>query len=190
MASNYFKLFSHAIRAATLFVALAALYTGRGSAGIFILVTLAVTLLFMRRDLVLLEESRATDWWELFTLLLFLVNALLLLSGLYYMPKLFWIDIPMHFWGGLVVGMWAWLVFGKEVSGRSFFYTWILVLGVVALIGVGWEFFEWIADRVLSQWYAFPRNQPNIDDVLGDLVMDLLGGVAGVLLLYKKSKQS
>lgn len=181
-----FKLSSDIIRAATLIAALLAFSTGRGSAGIFILVTFVVTLAFKWRKLILLEETQAADRWEFGVLLLFFINAVLLLTGWYYNPRLVWIDIPLHFLGGLLVGIWAWLVFGRGPRAHSFIHKWVLIFGVTALVGVSWEFFEWILDHVLSQWYVFPRNQPSVDDTLGDLFMDLLGGVVGGFLAAKK----
>lgn len=188
MAGSFsLKFLSDILRAATLVAALAALYTGRGSAGIFILVMLAVTLAIKKRAFVLLKASREADWWEFDTLLLFFVNAILLVTGWYYMPRMIWIDIPMHFWGGMVAGIWAWIVFVRERAGSfSFIEKWLLVFGAAALVGVGWEFFEWVLDHVLSQWYTFPRTQPSVDDVLGDLAMDLLGGAIGGLMMKQK----
>lgn len=178
---------SDILRAAACIAALISFYTGRESAGIFILVTVAVTLVFKIRGFVLLDRSSSADWWELNTTLLFFANAVLLVTGWYYYPRLTWVDIPMHFWGGLVAGIWAYLVFIKNRS-YSFIEEVLIVLGIVALVGVGWEFFEWILDHILSRWYIFPRNQPSVDDVLGDLLMDLLGGVVGGFLMRHNLK--
>ena len=192
MTTNFsIKLLSDATRATALVAALVALYIGRESAGIFIIATLVMTLLLKQRKLILLDNSRSADWWEFGAVLIFLVNAVLLVAGLYYDPHLSWIDIPMHFWGGAVAGTWAYFVFFKNrLSHTLFLQHTFLLLGAVALIGVGWEFFEWVIDHTLGYWFTFPRNQPSVDDILGDLLNDLLGGCVGGFVMWRNLKSA
>ena len=56
------------------------------------------------------------------------------------------------------------------------------LIGLVALVGVGWEFFEFIWDRFI--WHAGFTYLPGIyEDTLSDLFFDLLGGATGFVLV-------
>jgi len=85
-----------------------------------------------------------------------------------------WMDILMHFLAGLFVGLIVLFVIShvagiKKVSSR----TLLITLGVVLLVGIGWEVFEY-ATGVFVIEDPFP-------DTLYDLVMDTLGGVAAYI---------
>lgn len=175
------KLFSDIIRAAALAAALYAFFIHRTSAAIFILVTFFIMVILRFRRPILLTPTRELDKWEFFAVLLFFVNGIILVSGLYYTPQLWFIDILLHFWGGMIVGLWAYFIFFQkenlEFQKADWLRKMIIILGTAALVGIGWEFFEWIMDHTISIWYVFPKNQPSVDDNMKDLLMDLLGGV-------------
>lgn len=91
-------------------------------------------------------------------------------------------DIPMHFLGGvsIAVGGAAFLV---SYAGRDFLRReprWFLILFLVGLtmtVGVLWEFMEFGFDLLFHT-----VNQQGLRDTMGDLAMDLVGGVVGALL--------
>ena len=103
---------------------------------------------------------------------------------LYYL--FWWLDILHHFLGGL----WLVLFFNFSIKhfkimltgdwrAAAFFLT---LIGLVALVGVGWEFFEFIWDRFI--WHAGFTYLPGIyEDTLSDLFFDLLGGATGFVLV-------
>lgn len=98
-----------------------------------------------------------------------------------------WLDIPMHFLGGAFVAMiFVWLF--RKLQGTldhplKFLILTILLLGFVALIGVLWEFFEFVCDLLVSsKGWRFLANQ-GTGDMISDLFFDLLGGLAIVLLI-------
>jgi hypothetical protein len=105
-----------------------------------------------------------------------------------------WIDIPLHFWGG-VVGtlLFSWLVYrfpGYINVEKNFLVTLAIALSWAALGGVVWEFGEFIYDLTAHSYGLSARSvQSTLDDTLSDLVFDLIGGFAvavAMLLSYHK----
>lgn len=113
-----------------------------------------------------------------------IAGILLLLFQVSTMPftlyeKMPWLDIPMHFVGGLIV---AWFVaeyFRGEREKMSKLASAVLIIGGAAIVGVGWEWFEWILDNFIFTEHQF---MGGLDDTLFDLVMDLLGAIAVTLI--------
>jgi len=91
-----------------------------------------------------------------------------------------WLDMPMHFLGGF----WVAMVFFNfinpklQITDYKLLITLILVLGFVILIGVLWEFFEFLCDVFISSKGYLEVAQQGIADTISDLFFDLLGGLA------------
>jgi hypothetical protein len=82
-----------------------------------------------------------------------------------------WLDIFLHFFGGLFVALYVLALTHHQVSD-----FWALVLwgvAVTALVGVLWEFAEYLAHIFLEN----PSYVVAVSDVLGDLCADLLGAL-------------
>ena len=77
----------------------------------------------------------------------------------------------MHFLGGLWAGIFFLWVFNPKTASRSL--TLRIALFVLA-IGLGWEIFELLVDKVLS------HNPFNILDTTADVFFDLAGGLTAV----------
>lgn len=100
------------------------------------------------------------------------------------------IDIPLHLLGGA----WAALMFfyfqRRYVllfSALSFWFSIIAVMGVVMLVGVMWEWLEFGFDYFFVPEHAEWRAQLGLVDTMGDLFVDLVGGVlVGLYFLLKK----
>lgn len=85
---------------------------------------------------------------------------------------LWWLDIPMHFAGGMWAGLCgAWILVRR---GQPFSLLWCLIFAL--LVGVGWEIFEYI------EGITYPRHFGYSFDTAKDLVMDLLGAALGWFL--------
>lgn len=184
-------------RIATIFIALFILLLSSKNPviGAFIMVTAVLSFLLKFRRQILIPASRQADLLEFFAVVLIFTNALVLVFGKYEDPLLSYLDIPIHFFGGAVTGWWALLAFSRIFNESASFKNsfspalrrngreimiYFLLIGAVALIGVGWEFFEWTVDHTLGIWFTLPRAQPSVNDVLSDILMDLLGGFAAV----------
>jgi len=68
------------------------------------------------------------------------------------------------------------------------------VLSLIAwavFAGVLWELFEWGFDYFIATPYRLHYMQPGLDgldDTMGDLAMDILGGLVVALLYTRRSK--
>ncbi len=93
-------------------------------------------------------------------------------------------DIPMHFLGGMSIGITGilllnlaqkqgWMNIQKKII--SFF----VILCFVALAAILWEFLEWIGD-----FYLHTRMQQGLTDTMGDMFLGLIGGLISTVLLF------
>ncbi len=85
--------------------------------------------------------------------------------------SLWWFDMPMHFIGGVWVGMFfSWYLFQNDFSlsaiGR-------VILGVF-IVGMAWEVFELVVNE------QFARDVYDLQDTISDLFFDVSGGFAAV----------
>ena len=110
----------------------------------------------------------------------------------------FWFDIPMHFLGGFWVAL-VGLVFvfnfqkpifkEREILGFNLsektalvLSAFLIIVSFTALIGVLWEFYEFLWDIFISvKTPAVIMGGDNVD-TLKDLFFDLLGGSTCVLI--------
>ena len=119
----------------------------------------------------------------LFTIAIVLIHSVAVFYNWYW--RSLWIDIPMHFLGGVLAALiFIWLCEkfpGHFDLSRNFFATALAVHGFAALIGVLWEFSEFVYDVIISSrgWGALAGQ--GVRDMIGDLFFDLLGGVDVVL---------
>ena len=86
--------------------------------------------------------------------------------------KYFWLDIPMHFLGGVVCAL------GFSICTYSYFHSsrWAKsVFGYIfftVFVGVSWEVFEIVTGFSIIDEYF-------VSDTMVDLLMDIVGGVTG-----------
>lgn len=101
------------------------------------------------------------------------------------------IDNLSHFLGGFVMGMLA-VALDHRAAVRDgaknlpFWFHLLFVVGFVMLVGVLWEFHEFILDHTLSLWYHLGANQPSLTDTMLDLWMDMIGSVAAFFVFRDK----
>lgn len=136
--------------------------------------------------------SRFIKLLSFFFVVFFVAHGFALSSFLYW--KISWLDVIMHLLGGALVAatMVWWVYFSGRISlpSLSSFFTLTLILGAVALVGVLWEFFEFLVDKFITKKNYIDLLQPGVIDIMKDLLMDLLGGLAtGFLFLYERKKQ-
>lgn len=108
-----------------------------------------------------------------------------------------WLDIPMHFLGGFWVALAAaasifnfQFPISNEIFKQKNLSFFIIILSFVALIGIFWEFFEFLYDVLISSRGYSGFMQLGAADMTGDLFFDLLGGLAFLIIyiLYRSSR--
>ncbi len=103
---------------------------------------------------------------------IFLLNDIALADYFYW--KFWWYDIMMHSLGGLFIGgavTWFFVRtdYAQKLSPKNFL---LLTALSVLIVGVGWEVFEYTN--------GFFLGEVNVAlDTAGDLLCDVLGGIAG-----------
>lgn len=100
-------------------------------------------------------------------------------------------DSVLHGFGGLLIGLMA-VRYIVEAKHAEFFtlkrsHYLLAILSFTMLVGVLWEFSEFLSDRLISA-SAHLRSQPSVDDTMLDLFFDMLGGAVAFFigLCYKR----
>jgi len=112
------------------------------------------------------------------------------ISSIYsWYDQIFWLDIPMHLIGGMWVALLFIYLFEKNMHDLRrvhFLKALVLCLGFVALIGILWEFYEYLADVYIFKIHPLfeVTNPKNYPDTLTDIVNDLVGGFLSLSLVY------
>lgn len=117
----------------------------------------------------------------LFIIMIGVANALAVHFFLYW--KLLWLDIPMHFLGGVWIGLtvlWLYYLSGrfKDIpeNRRRVPYVYGLTGAVTAVLGMFWELFEFSLDVLISF---------NEFNGFCDTASDIILAVIGALLVAK-----
>jgi hypothetical protein len=101
----------------------------------------------------------------------------------------------MHLIGGVAAAALFFYLFLEKYKiidpNRNFSLIIILSLSFVALIGVLWEFYEYLADVYIFAKHPLylVYDRTNLPDVIKDLFNDLLGGLALSLVFLKSNKK-
>ena len=110
-----------------------------------------------------------------FPIIVFILHLILAFYFLVYI-RFPWLDIPFHILGGLVIGHSYILLFKefaeKQTTGMSAFLKGLLVVCLVALTSVFWEFGEYIGDRIFGL-----KMQVSQADTMSDLFLGIFGGI-------------
>ena len=99
-----------------------------------------------------------------------------------------WIDIPMHFLGGLWLGL-AGIYLYRKISPQTFsrrknLFLFIIALSTTLVVGGLWE----ITEISLGSLKIVHIN--SVKDTLGDLFFDLLGACVGAIcFILQKQKR-
>ncbi|MEK6800311.1 MAG: hypothetical protein AABY05_00090 [Nanoarchaeota archaeon] len=101
-----------------------------------------------------------------------------------------WLDIPMHFLGGLSVYLtysmlFEWMKKKGEVGKMNELIFFLFMISLVVLTAVLWEFMEFILDRMTASY-----TQLGLADTIGDLFLGIIGGVFAYFIIKIKNKNS
>ncbi len=127
------------------------------------------------------------------------VHVIALGMGLY--SSVEWFDVPMHFFGGyavalLALAVWNWIsdtvdIRSKTVSANPYarlVLEGIFVAGFVMIIGVAWEWYEFLFDQFATSLVReLGVAQPGLGDTMDDLFNDIVGGIAAWLFWRNKA---
>jgi len=129
--------------------------------------------------------------------LIFILFIHFLATANFWYWKIWWFDIPMHFFGGFWAAMlFFWLnskfeILNSKITRLPDYLTVILItLSFVAFIGVFWEFFEYfyiayVSKGGLTGSLAFQNKAIDFyTDTVKDLFFDLFGG--SIFLIISK----
>ena len=119
-------------------------------------------------------------------LVIFIFLANLAAMSFYWYSSVWWLDMPMHFMGGVLLFNLFLFVFYDKFLMMPFYKKLLLSLSAVLVAGVGWEIFEILQDRFIT---ASSFNAP---DTFSDIFFDLFGGATAFLLFsirYSRSEK-
>lgn len=141
----------------------------------------------------ILNYLRTVLWFFIFPVFVLIIHFFLVFFKIYVVFP--WFDIPVHFIGGVSLGITYFLVLQysqKEnyLKMNSFFKI-LFIFALVSLTAVFWELLEFYAELTLSL-----NLQGNLGDTMLDLFLGMLGGLFTAMFLenqfkrYFKHKQS
>jgi hypothetical protein len=119
--------------------------------------------------------------------LVLLLHGVILLTGSY---EFLHTDTIMHALGGAAMGLLG-LAIHQNVAGKyhakhsPLWYRYTFVVGFAMLIGIAWEFHEYILDQTLNVWYNLPMSQLSLADTMKDFLMDWLGASIAFFLFHQ-----
>lgn len=128
----------------------------------------------------------------LFLILIFLIDMLGFYLGSY---RLYYYDTILHFLGGFFVAMFFTAFFRnygithKSFGKDKFLIFSLIILSATVVVGVFWEFFEYLATVYFSNYLV--KNHGiiccigNLDDTISDLSLDAIGSIVFLLLGLK-----
>ena len=117
----------------------------------------------------------------LVVLMIFMYVFHSLATQFYWYSLIWWLDMPMHFLGGIWQGLFFIYVFNYFFSQKlSSFKLISSIILCVLLIGIFWEIFEFVVYNHIGQ------NPFIILDTISDLCFDLAGGTFSLFYFYKR----
>jgi len=92
----------------------------------------------------------------------------------------------MHLLGGISIGITYSLLIKRSEEENYLriehkFIQYMIIISLVALTAVIWEFYEFIMDQLIET-----LSQPSLKDTMGDLFLGLLGGTLSYLGMHKR----
>lgn len=107
-------------------------------------------------------------------LLMFIINKLA--WKFYWYSSIWWFDIPMHFLGGVWLGLFFLYLFSRLNFVKSRI---LLTIFGVLVVGILWEFFETHLNEI-------SKDEFNILDTVSDVLFDLAGGLCAIFYFLKR----
>lgn len=105
-------------------------------------------------------------------------------NAFYWYVSIPWFDMFMHTLGGVFVALLGGAFLARrlvELTPRELFIT---VALFVFIIGLGWEYYEYIV-----QFYIKNVHLADVSDSISDLICDMIGGSIGSLFVIRAQKR-
>lgn len=125
----------------------------------------------------------------LITGLCLLFFAFFVAHWLHLFERWVYFDKSMHFTAGLALAFFFARLFDQELAQISIIKSIIVLTGLVCLVGVMWEFIEFISNTFSPTYAPLLFNYLHIGDLadtLCDIVADILGCLSFILIWVKK----
>jgi len=135
----------------------------------------------------ILNYLKTISWFFVFPVFVVIIHFILTIFFKIYLifP---WYDIPMHFIGGVSLGITYFLVLQfsqKENYIRmNGFFRILFIFALVSLTAVFWELLEFSVSY-LNGWFS----QGNLADTMADLFFGALGGLFTAMFLESQTKR-
>lgn len=113
---------------------------------------------------------------------LFLFN--LLAYQFYWYVSISWYDMAMHFAGGVFLALLIGAHFHKRFRTLETKEIIVTTLLGVFIIGLGWEYFEYVVQIMLR-----PVPFADISDSISDVICDMTGGIVGTYFVLRAKKR-
>ena len=131
----------------------------------------------------ILNDLKTIAWFFIFPVFVLVAHLFLLLFFNFY--SIFpWFDIPMHFIGGISLGITYFLILQffqkKNYLRMDSFFKVLFIFALVSLTAVFWELFEFSAEFLTG----FDL-QGTLNDTMLDLFLGMLGGFLTAVFLER-----
>lgn len=120
-----------------------------------------------------------------FTPLVVLYLLSLYANSLGLFDRCVWLSPLFHFSGGFLVALVLFSCYQifDDLKIAPGFLLFISVVSITLLVGVFWEFYEFVSDQILQT-----NHQTTIEDTLSDLFMDIVGALVFCIVYFAKSR--
>lgn len=116
-------------------------------------------------------------------LIVLVLHILVTILGWY--EQFYWLDTPMHFLGGVSIGIssYYFVTFAElKTKFHPKLFLFVVILALTALAAVAWEVLEYNLDLAFHTVM-----QPSVRDTMKDLAFGLVGGaISAIIMIIKK----
>ena len=98
-----------------------------------------------------------------------------------------WYDMFVHFLSGITTFILALIIYKHISKEKNKLLKIIFCMGIVALIAVAWELFEYFMDTCVGMNLQHTLDT-GVTDTMQDMLVALLGGLLSSIFIWKRSK--
>lgn len=122
--------------------------------------------------------------YMIFIFLAYFLGSIMKLYG-----KIEYYDLFVHFTSGILSAMFAYYLYKMANKKEKNISTIILfILGLVALVAVSWEIFEFVCDKIFKKDAQYVQ-KTGVDDTMTDMIVALVGAILFDISYYLQKKK-